>query len=109
MMRSGSQERLVAPDGDAIAQPLVREVIPHSVVHGAAVVPEGDRVGLPDEAALELRRLAVAVEHVEQRVALVPAEAHNARGEVAVDVERLATGHRMRADHRMLGPREAAL
>src|SRR5476651_1329164 len=104
---SRPQERLVAGHGHAIAQTAVREVIPHRVVHRRAVVPEGDRVGLPGEAALELRRLAVAVEHLEQGIALVFAQAHDVRREVAVDVERLAAGHRMGAHDRMLAARKA--
>src|SRR6185436_6924088 len=76
---------------------------------GGAVVPEGDRVRPPREAALELRRLAMAVQHLQQSVALVPAQADDVRREVAVDIERLAAGHRMSAHHRVLVAREATL
>src|SRR5215213_1401247 len=79
------------------------------MMHGGAIVPEGDRVGLPGEAALEFRRLAVAVEHLQERIALALVQAHDVRGEVAIDVERLAAGDGMRAHHRMLVPGEAAL
>src|SRR5258708_3323047 len=67
---SGALERLDALDGHPVAQPLVRKVIPHRMMHCRAVVPEGDRVGLPHEAALEFRRLAMPVEHLEQGIAL---------------------------------------
>src|SRR5260221_11715790 len=101
-------ERLGALDGDAIAQPLVREVVPHGMMHGGAVVPEGDRVGTPGEAAVQLRRLAVAVEHPEQRIALAAAQPDDVRGEVAVHIERLASRHGMGAHHGMLIARKAA-
>ena len=52
---------------------------------------------------------AVTPEHLEQRIALVLAEADDARGEVAVDVERLAAGDGMGAHDGMLVAREAAL
>ena len=43
----------LALDGDARAGARVRPVIPHRAVLGAAIVPEGDRVLGPAEAALE--------------------------------------------------------
>src|SRR5215471_9800757 len=82
LRKLGPIERLVAFDGDAIAQPLLREVVPHRVMHGRAIVPEGERVGPPGEAALELRRLAVTIEHLQQRIAFMTAEPHDAGGEV---------------------------
>ena len=88
------QERLVAADSDPVAVPAVREVVEHGVVLNAAIVPEGDGVGLPLEAALELRRLDVAIEHLEQGVALVSLELRNAQGEAAIDVEALSAGYR---------------
>src|SRR5260221_13560217 len=73
-------ERLVALHGDAIAQPLVREVVPHRMMHGRAVVPEGDRVGTPGEATVQPRRLAVAVEHPQQRLPLPSGRRAHGRG-----------------------------
>src|SRR5258706_8557258 len=81
-------ERLVALHGDAIAQPLVREVVPHRMMHGRAVVPEGDRVGTPGEAAVQLRRLAVAVKQPEQRLPLPSAPPPHVRGAVWGDTQR---------------------
>src|SRR5882757_2682760 len=89
-------ERLVAFHGHAIAQPLVREVVPHRMMLGRTVVPESDRVRTPGEAALELRRLAMTIEHLEQRIAFAAAQADDVGGEVAVHIERLAARHRMR-------------
>src|SRR6185437_7000939 len=92
--------------GHAMAVPPLREVVPHRVVLDGAIVPECHRVDPPPEAALELRRLDVLVEHAEHRRALVAAELWDAGGEGAVDEERLAAGDRMGADHRVLGLRE---
>src|SRR6266404_138978 len=101
-------KRLVSLHRDAIAQPLVGEIIPHGMMHRGAVVPEGDRVGLPDEAALELRCLGMAIEHLEQRLALMTLETDDAGGEIAVHIKRLAPGYRMSAHHRMLVAWKAA-
>src|SRR5690606_32685083 len=45
---------LRAGDGHAVAVAPLGVVVPHRQVHGAAVVPEGDRVRLPLEAAFEI-------------------------------------------------------
>ena len=81
----------------------VRVIVERRAVHGAAVVPEGDGVLLPAEAALELRRLAVAHQHLQKRVALVLLQALDALGEAAIDEQALAAGHRMRAHDGMDG------
>ncbi len=101
--RSGAIERLVAADRHPMAVTAVWVIVEHRVMLGAAVVPERHRVRLPLEAALEFRRLDVAVEHFQQRIALVAAELGDAQGEATVDVEPLLSGHRMGADDRMLG------
>src|SRR5256714_12794299 len=89
----------------AIARARVRPVVPHRAMLRAAIVPERDRVLAPAEAALEQRVLAVLIEIRENRVALVARNADDVRGEAAIDVERLAVRHRMRAHHRMLRAR----
>ena len=71
----------------------------------AAVVPEGDGVGAPAEAALEQRVLHVLVEIAQDAVALVARHADQAAGEAAIDVERLLAGHGVCANHRVLGAR----
>src|SRR5689334_7013354 len=71
---------------------------------GTTVVPEGDRVRLPAEAALEQRIFHVLVEIAQDSLALVDRHADEARGEAAIDVERFLLRHRMGPDHRMLGP-----
>ncbi|MHC2381790.1 hypothetical protein ACVIHA_006188 [Bradyrhizobium liaoningense] len=72
---------------------------------GAAVVPEGDGVLGPAEAALEQRVLGVLVEISQHRIALVARDAVDVAGEAAVDVERLPARDRMRAHDGMLGMR----
>ncbi len=52
--------------------PDIREVVEGRAMKGAAVVPEGDRVFGPAEAALELGTLGMAQQHFEQRVAQRP-------------------------------------
>src|SRR3954464_9742642 len=53
------------------ARARVRPVVPHRAVLGAAVVPEGDGILGPAEAALEQRILGVLVEIGQHRIALV--------------------------------------
>src|SRR5437868_8340602 len=87
----------------------VRPVIPHRAVLGAAVVPEGDRVFAPAEAALEQWIFRVLVEIGENSIALVLGDADDVTRKAAVDIERLLARHRMDADHRMLGARIGGL
>src|SRR5450432_823143 len=70
---------------------------------GTAIIPEGDGVRPPAEAALEQRVLHMLVEIAEDPVALIDGNAGDPRGESAVDVDRLLARDRMAADHRMLG------
>src|ERR1051326_8124136 len=101
-----SVKRLVALDRHAMTVAALGEVVPHGVVLDAAVVPERDRVHAPAEAALELGRLDVLVEHLEHRRALGLLELRDPRREPAIDVERLLAGHGMRAHDRMLRARK---
>src|SRR5476651_2804716 len=96
-----ASERLVARDRDAVAAAGVRPVVPHGAVLDAAIVPEGDRVLLPAEAALEQRVLHVLVEIGQDAVALVARNTHEAAGEAAVHVDPLLACHRMNPDHGM--------
>src|SRR5882724_10819222 len=66
-MSRGAIERLVAAHRDAMSVATMREVVEHRVVLDGAVVPEGHRVRLPLETAMELRRLDVPIEHLQQR------------------------------------------
>ena len=84
-------------------------VVPHGAVLGTAVVPEGDRVRAPTEAALEERVLRVVVEIAQDAVALVGGDTHDAPREAAIDVERLLARDRVGPDDRMLGARIALL
>ena len=96
-------KRAIALDGHAVAVTYVRVIVERRAVHGAAVVPEGDGVLLPAEAALELGRLAVANQHLQERVALVLSQAFDALGEAAIDEQALSARHRMRAHDGMDG------
>src|SRR3954454_14999737 len=88
-------KRAVALDCDAVAVAALRVIVPHRVVQGAAIVPERDRVRLPAEAAVEFRRLGVAVQHLQEGVAFEAAQALDRGGEVRVDEQRLAAGDRV--------------
>ena len=85
----------------------MRVVIPQRMVLRAAIVPKCDRVGLPVEAAVKFRRLDVATQQVEQRIAFELAEPVDPGREIFIDEERLAAGHRMRAHDRVLSARKA--
>src|SRR3954470_22388383 len=100
--RRARSNRAFALHRDTVAVAPVRPVVPHRPVLGAAVVPEGDRVRLPAEAALEQRVLHVLVEPGQDAVALVARDAEDAGGEAAVDVERLTAGDGVGAHHRVL-------
>src|SRR5262245_8130776 len=97
--------RPVAADRDAVAEASVGVVVPHRAVLGAAVVPEGDRVGLPLEAHRELGRLDVAPEHLQDRIALAFAEADNAGREHPIYEQDLPARDRVGAHDRVLGTR----
>src|SRR5947209_7375027 len=81
----------------------MRPVVPHRAVLGAAIVPERDGVFGPAESALEQRVLGMLIEIGQNSLALVPGNADNVAREATVDVERLLSGHRMGAHHRVLG------
>src|SRR5262249_11414956 len=85
--------RLVARHGDAIAAARVRPVVPHGAVLNTAIVPEGDRVRAPAEAALEQRTLHVLVEIVQDGVAFVARHASKRTGEAAIDIQCLLACH----------------
>ncbi len=78
-------------------------IVVDRIVLGRAIVPEGDRARLPDEAAGEFRPGQVLAEEVEQRLALRLGHVLEAGGVGDVDEERLAAGLRMGADDRVLG------
>src|SRR5262245_26483851 len=103
---SGPEERLVAPDRHAVTVAPRRVIVPHRVMLDAAVVPEGDRARLPAEAAVELRRLHVAEQHLEHRLALRARELDDPRGESPIHEQRASPRDGMRADHGMLRPRK---
>ena len=94
-------ERPVAQDRRAVHDAAVGQVVVHRIVLRDAVVPERDGVRLPVPAHLELRLLDMHEQHVEQRVALVAAQALDAVGEAVIDEQPVRAGFRMGAHHRM--------
>ena len=99
----------VALDRDPVAAADLRPVVPEGVVLGRAVVPEGDRIGAPSEAAVELRRPDVFEEELEQGPALGRLHTDDLPREARVDEEPLAPGDRVAADHRVFGARIVAV
>ena len=79
-----NSNRFLAAHRDAVAEARLGEVIPQRIVLGAAVVPEGDRVRLPAEAALEQRVLQVLVEIAQDAGTLVVGDADDMAREEAV-------------------------
>src|SRR6476620_1429717 len=102
---AAGSHRPVALHRDPVARAGVRPVIPHRVVLNAAIVPERDRVLAPAEAALEQRVGHVLVKIAQDAVAFVARQAVDIARKALVDVERLPTGHRMRAHDRVIGGR----
>src|SRR6516165_8403265 len=94
--------RAVTVDGDAVHDPALTMVIVDRVVLDATVVPKGNCVGAPAEAAGEFGPYQVGVEIVEERRALFFAHAAKADRESAVDEQPLAPGFGMRADNGVL-------
>lgn len=70
-------------------------------VLNGAIVPEGDRIGLPAKTALEARLVDVLAEELDQRVALGLRETFDPLDRDGVEVERLASAPWMRAHERM--------
>src|SRR5215813_12449346 len=96
-----SSEWPIAFDRHAAAGARLRVIVPQRLVLDAAVVPKGDRVGLPAEPHLEFLAGAELAQKVEDGAALVSRQPVDVGGEVAIDVQRLAFRHRMGANDRM--------
>src|SRR5215831_11423529 len=80
-------------------------VVPQRLMLDAAVVPEGYRMRLPTEPALEFLPGAELAQKIEDRTAFLSWQLIDVGGEVAVDIECLAFCHRMRAYDRVRCPR----
>src|SRR5438067_5349207 len=91
----------VAGDRRAVHEAALPVIVVDRIVHGAAIVPDGESVSAPAEAASEFRQRRMGVEKIEQRLALGPRHALKARRVDRVDEERLAAGLGMNADGRM--------
>src|ERR1700674_4704533 len=105
-------ERGAGSDG-----PLAHDAGPFHDTHGGPVVgagevlhrpvvPEGDRVRLPREAALVFDGVGLTAQPVDQGDAVLAVETDDVIGEVAVDVDQLAPRLPMGAHDRMDGGRE---
>src|SRR5262249_5073890 len=93
--------RPIALDRHTPAGPRLRVIVPERLMLDAAIVPERDRMGLPAEPHLDLLARAELAQKGQDRAALLPRQPVDMRGELAVDVERLAPGHRVGANDRM--------
>src|SRR5579862_908807 len=100
---SAVSHRPVAVDRDAVHDAALAVIIVERVMLHAAIVPERDRAPLPAEAAGEFRLDRVLVEEIQQGPAFLDRHVLEADGEVAVDVEPLASGFGVGAHDRVLG------
>src|SRR5436190_23603124 len=92
------EERLIwriASDRHPTAGSRLRIVVPQRLMLDAAVVPEGDRMRLPAEPALEFLPGSKLAQKVEDRAAFFSRQLVDVGGEVAVDIKRLAFCHWM--------------
>ncbi len=67
----------------------------------AAIVPQGNRIFLPLEAAMKLRSSGLLKQHVEQGSAFRRSHADNPPGKPTINEQRLPSGHRMSPHHRV--------
>src|SRR5271163_2963860 len=99
---SPSEGRPLADDRYALAIAGIGEVVPYRMVLRHAVVPEGQRVRPPADAALEFdMAFDVPPQHLEDRVAFALRELIDADREAAVDEQREFAAVRMAGDDRM--------
>src|SRR6185436_70066 len=98
---STRSDRPVAFDGHPAAGACLRVVVPKRLMLDAAVVPEGNRMGLPAEPHLEFLPGAELAQEIQDRAALFSRQAVDVSGEFAVDVQRLPLRHRVGANDRM--------
>jgi hypothetical protein len=96
----GESHRPLPPQRNPQHHPPKPVIVIHRVVLHAAVVPERDGVGLPHEAAGELRLHLVRKQELQQRRAFFVGHAGDAGGVRHVHVQRLAAGLGVRAGER---------
>src|SRR5215475_13108605 len=92
--------RRLATHRDAMAVASVRVVVPQRMVLRAAVVPKCDRVRRPLEAHAQIGGLDVPIEHFENRVAFILAQADDVVGEKAINEQAFLTRFGMSANAR---------
>lgn len=101
-MSKASLARHIASERDSVKQAFMAVVVINRIVKHTAVVPKGDRAGLPIEATSELGFDLVGKQKVQQRLTLLFGPAHEVRGVCGIDVERAPSGFGMGANDRML-------
>src|SRR5215470_2455877 len=82
----------IAFDRHPTAGSRLRVVVPQRLMLEAAVVPEGDRMRLPAEPALEFLPGAEFAQKLEDSAAFFSRQLVDVGGEVAVDIECFALG-----------------
>ena len=85
--------------------PGLRKEIRQRPMLRTAIIPERDRVFLPMEANLKLRRFNVLDEKIEQTAGFRTLQFLDAGGENTIDEQSLPPGFRMGTYQRMLGAR----
>src|SRR4051812_16606630 len=91
----------IAGQCDSVHRPGEAVVVVDRIVHGAAVVPQGERTDAPPEATRELRPHRMLEQIAQQRAALVLGHVDEAGGVRDVDVQRFAAGFGMRTNDGM--------
>src|SRR5262249_12964160 len=86
---------------DPAARPRLRVIVPECLVLDAAVVPKGDRMGLPAEPHLEFLPCAELAQKAQDCAAFVSRQPIDMGGELTIDVQRLALCHWMGANNPM--------
>src|SRR5690349_5008346 len=101
--------RLVAAERDAVHHAAMTMIVVDGVVHRTAIVPKGERAGLPAEAAGELGPDLVLPQELQQCQTLRLGPSPDVGRVCARGVERLAAGLGMRAHEGMLGRQRLGL
>src|SRR5689334_23586304 len=70
------------------------DIVVDAIMLAGAVVPEGDRIGPPGKAALQLGQLGLVEQYPQQLIAFRRRDADDMPGEDRVDVDRLLAGLR---------------
>src|SRR5262249_49881467 len=99
--RTAPSVRDIALDLGAMHQPTCVGIKAIAPVDGASIVPEHEVAGLPDLSPDQLGLRDVPPEQIEQRLAFVELKSLDIGMAAPRQVDRLAAGHRMRANDGM--------